>query len=170
MPGLFGDKAIAAIDHHGFDGGLVVATVYVAGQNITPVDNAHYDQYLIHNALYTTASRLSQIDASWMRSHPVTGDSLCDAFHRLCESDQWGDHHVFDWQPCTNRFRCAVIPWGADLQLCCGPRESPRTMHAVKITPSRVASYLLEARRHIVDASPNQHLVLEPGKIRDSAS
>ena len=162
MSGLFGNRATAAIDHRGFQDGLVIANVYVAGQNITPTDNAHYDQYLIHNALRSTASRLSQIDASWRQSHQVSGESLAHTFNGLWESDQWSEYDVFDWQPCTGSFRCAVIPQGNELQLCCARHDSPMAIFAVAIDPRRVADNLLDARRHIVDTSPNPHLVLDP--------
>lgn len=157
----FGSVETFAVEYIGEDSGLVQANVFASGQNITPVDNMHYDQFFVHGAMAVTARRLLELSERWHHSNLLRKDGLLPFFLELWHEGSWSDYSVLDWPPCTSQFRCAIIPCASQFYLCCARHDLPEKMYASAVCLERIAADLQAAREHIVANTASPFLKLE---------
>jgi len=157
----FGNAETFAVEYIGEHSGLVHANVFVSGQNITPCDNMHYDQFLVHGAMAVTARRLFELSERWNHGKPLRNDGLEQFFLELWNNGPWLDYSVLDWAPSTSQFRCAIIPCASQIYLCCARHDAPERMYASVVCLETIAADLQAAREHIVANTANPFLKLE---------
>ena len=151
----FGDRGSFGIEYLGEENGLVQANLFVAGQNITPLDNWHYDQFLVYGALGRTADRLTEGSESFLTRDCFNADGVEQVFRELWDRGPWGTYVVFDWPPCTSHFRCAVIPFASQIHLCCARHDCDNQIYSVVVCLNRLVEDLRAARDYIISNSAN---------------
>lgn len=158
---VFGNKKIFAIEYVGCGDGTIEANIFVAGQNITPNDNVHYDQYLVHGAIGKTITRFSE-KVNWQEHEcELEGDSVSEKFALLWNSMFWLKYEVFNWAPCTREYSCAVVAHLDKLYLCCVKNDEENVVYATPFQPLSLVQVLLDSQRYIVEQSKNPCLKLE---------
>ncbi len=157
----FGNAETFAIEYIGEDSGLVMANLFVSGQNITQLDNNHYDQFLVHGAMGKTSRKLLDMSVRRKDHEPFHNKSLEHIFSNLWHDEPWCDYSVFDWVPCTSHFRCAIIFFAAQIYLCCARHEFPDQLFPSVVCLNSIAGDLQAARQHVVANTSSPFLKLE---------
>lgn len=163
---IFGNKDTFSIIYKGISEGLVEADVFVSGINITPIDNWHYDQYLINNAIETELNFFIK-KVNWFRyENEIVGECIADKFSFLleclesedeCRWELMSRHRVFDWSPCTEGSIAVVIPHFDRLYLASNVNNQ---IGYSKIKPYFIAKTLIDFQSHVLQQSKNSSLKL----------
>ena len=146
---LFGDLNQFGIEYFGRAVGLEEANVYVAGKNITPIDNLHYK--LAANLKYE-ADRFKNY-SEWLECcNSVSGTTLVERFNYIFEKDIRFKCRVFDWGPPTDDCFFMLIPLENRLHIY-GKLDGVENSFGIEIQPPAIIKVLQEAEHHITNQS-----------------
>jgi len=140
---------------------LEIRRLFISGVNITPYDNAHYDQFFIHGALGEMVENFRSKDNWFKCTNHLEGESISKMFLNLWHSDNWSDLCVCNWVPCTAEYISAIIPYENQLYLCCCSSKTLKDVHYESIDMSVITNDVSMAREYIVSQSNNPNLQLD---------
>lgn len=146
---IFGNKLEFAIEYIEKSDGLDKANVYIAGKNITPVDNCHYQ--LAGNLNSEASYFINKVN--WFKNgNELPKESVEKMFSYINERELRFSYRVLDWGPPTDGSFFMVIPFDDRLYLY-GELDGIDAPFGTEIKPFNIACTLIEAERHITNCS-----------------
>ncbi|MFS1704195.1 hypothetical protein [Alteromonas sp. AMM-1] len=142
---LFGNKCSFAIDFLGQESGLEIADIYIAGQNVTKIDNAHYK---FVSTLKVSAEDTNRTDELLKSDNLLPGDTLEQRYNQILDHEIRFNFQVLDWGPPTDDIFAIIIPFKGDIYLCALLYNEGKTI-SVKIDGSMLSATMLAAAEHI---------------------
>ena len=142
---LFGEKSSFAIDFLGQEGGLEIADIYIAGRNVTQIDNAHYK---FIKTLEVSAEEAKKTDELLKLDKSLPGGSLEQRRKQIMDDELRFNYQALDWGPPTDDFFAIMIPFENDIYLCALLYDEGKTV-SVRISGAELSSVMSAAAEYI---------------------
>lgn len=142
---IFGDTSRFGIEFLGRSGGLEVANIYVAGRNITPIDNFHYG--FAYNL--TKESKRFENCREWLACCKTSlGNTIEEIFSYIYHDEIRFKCRIFDWGPPTDDCFFVLIPYENKLYIH-GKLDGVDQSFGIEVEPSTMIEVFQETLKYI---------------------